>query len=146
MSNSSSHLIVRWKPPTHPNGNLTYYLVLWQQLAEDTDLYVNDYCHKGEGVGGLLWRLWGNPPGSLAGPGSAPFSLPLSLSLWGTGLRLPTSSADTRFDTDDREGLQGSEEEHCCPCHSPVGQPPQRPESFQKRFENFLHNSIIMPR
>ncbi|XP_015271978.1 PREDICTED: insulin receptor-related protein [Gekko japonicus] len=109
MSNSSSHLIVRWKPPTHPNGNLTYYLVLWQQLAEDAELYVNDYCHK--------------------------------------GLRLPTSSADTRFDTDDSEGLnKGSEEDHCCPCHSPVGQPPLQPESFRKRFENFLHNSIIMPR
>ncbi|XP_054829766.1 insulin receptor-related protein [Eublepharis macularius] len=108
MSNSSSHLIVRWKPPTQPNGNITYYLVLWQQLAEDAELYINDYCHK--------------------------------------GLRLPTSSADTRFDTADGEGLEDSEEEHCCPCHSPVGQPPLRPESFQKRFENFLHNSIIMPR
>ncbi|XP_077174723.1 insulin receptor-related protein isoform X2 [Paroedura picta] len=108
MSNSSSHLIVRWKPPTHPNGNLTYYLVLWQQLAEDAELYLNDYCHK--------------------------------------GLRLPTSSADTRFDTDDSEGLKGSEEELCCSCHRPVGQAPLEPESFQKRFENFLHSSIIMPR
>uniref|UniRef100_A0A8C0G098 receptor protein-tyrosine kinase n=1 Tax=Bubo bubo TaxID=30461 RepID=A0A8C0G098_BUBBB len=59
MSNSSSHIVVRWKPPTQRNGNITYYLVLWQQLAEDMELYVNDYCHK--------------------------------------GLKLPTSSADTRF-------------------------------------------------
>lgn len=49
MSNSSSHIVVRWKPPTQRNGNITYYLVLWQQLAEDMELYVNDYCHKGEG-------------------------------------------------------------------------------------------------
>lgn len=46
-SNSSSHLLVRWKPPTQRNGNLTYYLVLWQRLAEDGDLYLNDYCHRG---------------------------------------------------------------------------------------------------
>lgn len=48
MSNSSSHIVVRWKPPTQRNGNITYYLVLWQQLAEDMELYINDYCHKGE--------------------------------------------------------------------------------------------------
>ncbi|MBV97935.1 Insulin receptor-related protein, partial [Eschrichtius robustus] len=45
-SNSSSHLLVRWKPPTQRNGNITYYLVLWQRLAEDSDLYLNDYCHR----------------------------------------------------------------------------------------------------
>lgn len=48
MSNSSSHIVVRWKPPTQRNGNIIYYLVLWQQLAEDMELYINDYCHKGE--------------------------------------------------------------------------------------------------
>ncbi|KAM6434450.1 insulin receptor-related protein isoform 1-T1 [Liasis olivaceus] len=110
MSNSSSHLIVRWKPPSQPNGNLTYYLVLWQQLAEDSELFVNDYCHK--------------------------------------GLRLPTSSADTRFGTSDREGREDPEDEQCCPCQSPVGhsQPSVETVSFQKKFENFLHNSIILPR
>nr|XP_034993150.1 insulin receptor-related protein isoform X2 [Zootoca vivipara] len=110
MSNSSSHLIVRWKPPSQPNGNIAYYLVLWQQLAEDSELFVNDYCHK--------------------------------------GLRLPTSSADTRFDTDNGEGQEVGEEQQCCPCQSPVGQSPLRDEtvSFQKKFENFLHNSIIIPR
>ncbi|XP_060614199.2 insulin receptor-related protein [Anolis sagrei] len=110
MSNSSSHLIVRWKPPTQPNGNLTYYLVLWQQLAEDSELFVNDYCHK--------------------------------------GLRLPTSSADTRFDMDNGEGREDVEDEQCCPCHSPVGQTQLGGEivSFQKKFENFLRNSIIIPR
>lgn len=46
-SNSSSHLLVRWKPPVQRNGNITYYLVLWQRLAEDGDLYINDYCHRG---------------------------------------------------------------------------------------------------
>lgn len=50
-SNSSSHLLVRWKPPTQRNGNITYYLVLWQRLAEDGDLYLNDYCHRGAQAG-----------------------------------------------------------------------------------------------
>lgn len=148
MSNSSSHLIVRWKPPTHHNGNLTYYLILWQQLAEDAELYINDYCHKGE-EGRAPPGAAGASPGPLAGDGPRPLSLtppPLSHPCWGTGLRLPTSSADTRFDTDGSEGLGGAEEEHCCPCHSPVGQPPLQPESFQKRFEDFLHHAIIMPR
>ncbi|XP_053133978.1 insulin receptor-related protein isoform X2 [Hemicordylus capensis] len=110
MSNSSSHLIVRWKPPTQPNGNITYYLVLWQQLAEDSELFVNDYCHK--------------------------------------GLRLPTSSADTRFDTDDSKGREDAEDEQCCPCQSPVGQTHWGAEtvSFQKKFENFLRNAITIPR
>ncbi|XP_063002373.1 insulin receptor-related protein [Elgaria multicarinata webbii] len=105
MSNSSSHLIVRWKTPSQPNGNLTYYVVVWQQLAEDAELFVNDYCHK--------------------------------------GLRLPTSSADTRFDTD-----EDAENEQCCPCQSPVGQthPQTETVAFKKKLENFLRNSIVIPR
>lgn len=58
-SNSSSHLLVRWKPPTQRNGNITYYLVLWQRLAEDSDLYLNDYCHRGAQGGGAGRRGWG---------------------------------------------------------------------------------------
>ncbi|NXS51366.1 INSRR protein, partial [Brachypteracias leptosomus] len=109
MSNSSSHIVVRWKPPTQRNGNITYYLVLWQQLAEDMELYINDYCHK--------------------------------------GLKLPTSSADTRFGDGDGAEVEQDPEERCCPCR-PDGQlrVEGEAESFQKKFENFLHNSIIIPR
>ncbi|GAB5583836.1 insulin receptor-related protein isoform X2 [Prionailurus iriomotensis] len=111
-SNSSSHLLVRWKPPTQRNGNITYYLVLWQRLAEDGDLYLNDYCHR--------------------------------------GLRLPTSNSDPRFDREDAE-LQAETEPGCCPCqHPPPGQvlPPLEAQeaSFQKKFENFLHNAITIPK
>ncbi|XP_077319580.1 insulin receptor-related protein-like [Lithobates pipiens] len=106
MSNSSSHLIVRWKPPTQRNGNLSYYLVLWQQLAEDTALYNNDYCTK--------------------------------------GLKLPTSSADTRFDSDDNDM---DSEDKCCPCQKNGGQLLDLDEEFfQKKFENFLRNTIFIPR
>lgn len=61
-SNSSSHLLVRWKPPTQRNGNITYYLVLWQRLAEDGDLYLNDYCHRGTQGRGAGLRGWGAGP------------------------------------------------------------------------------------
>ncbi|NXD97198.1 INSRR protein, partial [Chaetorhynchus papuensis] len=110
MSNSSSHIVVRWKPPTQRNGNITYYLVLWQQLAEDMELYINDYCHK--------------------------------------GLKLPTSSADTRFGFGDGPEGEPDAEERCCPCRPTDGQlrVEGEAESFQKKFENFLHNSITIPR
>ncbi|XP_055452589.1 insulin receptor-related protein isoform X2 [Psammomys obesus] len=111
-SNSSSHLLVRWKPPVQRNGNITYYLVLWQRLAEDSDLYINDYCHR--------------------------------------GLRLPTSSHDTRFDRED-PALEAEPEQGCCPCqHSPPGQALPTMEAqdttFQKKFENFLHHAITIPK
>ncbi|XP_045732000.1 insulin receptor-related protein [Mirounga angustirostris] len=111
-SNSSSHLLVRWKPPTQRNGNITYYLVLWQRLAEDGDLYLNDYCHR--------------------------------------DLRPPTSNNDPRFDREDGE-LEAEMEPGCCPCQQPPpGQvlPPLEAQeaSFQKKFENFLHNAITIPK
>lgn len=46
-SNSSTQLVVRWSPPISPNGNQTYYLVRWQQQAEDRELYQHNYCSKG---------------------------------------------------------------------------------------------------
>ncbi|XP_077114794.1 insulin receptor-related protein isoform X1 [Ranitomeya variabilis] len=107
MSNSSSHLIVRWKPPTQRNGNISYYLVLWQQMVENQELYTNDYCTK--------------------------------------GLKLPTSSADTRFDNDEDDSLDA--EDKCCPCQKNGGQPLDvHEESFQKKFENFLRHTIFIPK
>lgn len=47
-SNSSTQLVVRWLPPISPNGNQTYYLVRWQQQAEDRELYQHNYCSKGD--------------------------------------------------------------------------------------------------
>uniref|UniRef100_A0A6Q2X2L3 Tyrosine-protein kinase receptor n=1 Tax=Esox lucius TaxID=8010 RepID=A0A6Q2X2L3_ESOLU len=46
-SNSSSQIILKWKPPTDPNGNITHYLVYCQKQPEDSDLYKFDYCQKG---------------------------------------------------------------------------------------------------
>ncbi|GCB73640.1 hypothetical protein scyTo_0002720 [Scyliorhinus torazame] len=47
VSNSSSQIILKWKPPTDRNGNITHYLVFWQQQSESSELYEFDYCQKG---------------------------------------------------------------------------------------------------
>ncbi|XP_030640269.1 insulin receptor b [Chanos chanos] len=46
-SNSSSQIILKWKPPNDPNGNVTHYLVSCQKQPEDSELYKWDYCQKG---------------------------------------------------------------------------------------------------
>uniref|UniRef100_A0AAQ5YTB5 Tyrosine-protein kinase receptor n=1 Tax=Amphiprion ocellaris TaxID=80972 RepID=A0AAQ5YTB5_AMPOC len=45
-SNSSSQIILKWKPPTSPNGNITHYRVICRKQPEDSDLYKFDYCMK----------------------------------------------------------------------------------------------------
>lgn len=47
-SNSSSQIILKWKPPTSPNGNITHYRVICRKQAEDSDLYKFDYCLQGK--------------------------------------------------------------------------------------------------
>ncbi|XP_063741563.1 insulin receptor a [Eleginops maclovinus] len=46
-SNSSSQIILKWKPPNDPNGNITHYLVTCQRQPEAIELYKFDYCQKG---------------------------------------------------------------------------------------------------
>lgn len=46
-SNSSSQLIVKWNPPSLPNGNLSYYIVRWQRQPQDGYLFRHNYCSKG---------------------------------------------------------------------------------------------------
>lgn len=50
-SNSSSQLIVKWNPPSLPNGNLSYYIVRWQRQPQDGYLYRHNYCSKGKAGG-----------------------------------------------------------------------------------------------
>ena len=60
VSNSSSQIILKWKPPSDPNGNITHYLVFWERQAEDSELYELDYCLKGEcsqGGAGFPYRI-----------------------------------------------------------------------------------------
>ncbi|XP_033839043.1 insulin receptor a [Periophthalmus magnuspinnatus] len=44
---SSSQILLMWKPPNDPNGNITHYLVFCQRQAEAIELYKFDYCQKG---------------------------------------------------------------------------------------------------
>ncbi|KAI7790771.1 insulin receptor b precursor [Triplophysa rosa] len=46
-SNSSSQIILKWKPPSDPNGNITHYLVVCHKQEEDSELYKFDYCQQG---------------------------------------------------------------------------------------------------
>ncbi|TMS20147.1 Insulin receptor, partial [Larimichthys crocea] len=46
-SNSSSQIILKWKPPTSPNGNITHYRVICRKQPEDNDLKKFDYCLQG---------------------------------------------------------------------------------------------------
>uniref|UniRef100_A0A3Q3XF24 Tyrosine-protein kinase receptor n=1 Tax=Mola mola TaxID=94237 RepID=A0A3Q3XF24_MOLML len=46
-SNASSQIILKWKPPNDPNGNITHYLVFCQRQPEASELYKFDYCQKG---------------------------------------------------------------------------------------------------
>ncbi|XP_029970306.1 insulin receptor a [Salarias fasciatus] len=46
-SNSSSQIILKWKPPNDPNGNITHYLVFCQSQPEASELSKFDYCQKG---------------------------------------------------------------------------------------------------
>uniref|UniRef100_A0ABM5ELH1 Tyrosine-protein kinase receptor n=1 Tax=Pogona vitticeps TaxID=103695 RepID=A0ABM5ELH1_9SAUR len=55
VSNSSSQIILKWKPPTDPNGNITHYVVSWVQLSEDRELFELDYCLKGLKLPSRIW-------------------------------------------------------------------------------------------
>ncbi|XP_051981156.1 insulin receptor-like, partial [Xyrauchen texanus] len=46
-SNSSSQIILKWKPPSDPNGNITHYMVFCQKQEEDIEFYKYDYCQQG---------------------------------------------------------------------------------------------------
>ncbi|XP_071481158.1 insulin-like peptide receptor isoform X2 [Diadema antillarum] len=46
-SNSSSELVVTWKPPVNPNGNLTHYRIRWQPQYLPTEEFANrDFCRE----------------------------------------------------------------------------------------------------
>nr|XP_055074554.1 insulin receptor b [Misgurnus anguillicaudatus] len=45
FSNSSSQIILKWKPPSDPNGNISHYLISCQKKEEIIENI--DYCQKG---------------------------------------------------------------------------------------------------
>lgn len=82
----------------------------------------------------------------MVGSGSSSVFVPFG----SPGLRLPTSNSDPRFDREGGE-LETESEPGCCPCQDPhpgQGSPSLEAQeaSFQKKFENFLHNAITIPK
>ncbi|XP_045427956.1 insulin-like growth factor 1 receptor isoform X2 [Pipistrellus kuhlii] len=115
-SNSSSQLIVRWNPPSLPNGNLSYYIVRWQQQPQDAYLYQHNYCSKDklpvrkytEGTFDLEEELSENHKSESCKPPKGPCCA------------CPKTEAEKQLEKEEAE--------------------------YRKVFENFLHNSIFVPR
>uniref|UniRef100_A0A672JI13 Tyrosine-protein kinase receptor n=1 Tax=Salarias fasciatus TaxID=181472 RepID=A0A672JI13_SALFA len=116
FANSSTKLVVKWSPPVFPNGNLTYYLIRWQQQPEDRELYQHNYCSK---------------------------ELKIPIRIPATGLTdMEDSTKPTKSDLAGAEkgpccACQKTPEEQDREKETRV---------FLKVFENFLHNAIFVPR
>ncbi|KAM9352509.1 insulin-like growth factor 1a receptor [Symphorus nematophorus] len=116
FANSSTKLVVKWSPPAFPNGNLTYYLVRWQQQPEDRELYQHNYCSK---------------------------ELKIPIRIPAAGLTdLEENTKPTKSDLAGAEkgpccACQKTPEEKDRENDERV---------FFKIFENFLHNAIFLPR
>ncbi|XP_041853686.1 insulin-like growth factor 1a receptor [Melanotaenia boesemani] len=115
-ANSSTKLVVKWSPPVSPNGNLTYYLVRWQQQPEDRELYQHNYCSKELKI---------------------PIRLPATeLTDMENGTK-PTKSDLAGAEKGPCCACQKTPEEKDREKDDRV---------FLKVFENFLHNAIFLPR
>uniref|UniRef100_A0A667ZF97 Tyrosine-protein kinase receptor n=1 Tax=Myripristis murdjan TaxID=586833 RepID=A0A667ZF97_9TELE len=115
-SNSSTQLVVRWSPPVSPNGNQTYYLVRWQQQAEDRELYQHNYCSK-------------------------ELKIPIRIAATGVGVQ----EEDTKPTKPDPDGGDKGPC-CPCPKSVEDLEAEAADASYRKVFENFLHNSIFTPR
>uniref|UniRef100_A0A667ZFB8 Tyrosine-protein kinase receptor n=1 Tax=Myripristis murdjan TaxID=586833 RepID=A0A667ZFB8_9TELE len=114
-SNSSTQLVVRWSPPVSPNGNQTYYLVRWQQQAEDRELYQHNYCSK-------------------------ELKIPIRIAATGVGVQ----EEDTKPTKPDPDGGDKGPC-CPCPKSVEDLEAEAADASYRKVFENFLHNSIFTP-
>ncbi|ELK24196.1 Insulin-like growth factor 1 receptor [Myotis davidii] len=146
-SNSSSQLIVKWNPPSLPNGNLSYYIVRWQQQPQDAYLYQHNYCSKGT-------RL--RPQETQVRPGA------VTSQQGDLALRRLSPRADklpvrkyTEGVFDIEEVTENPKTESCntpkgpccaCPKTEAEKQAEKEEAEYRKVFENFLHNSIFVPR
>ncbi|XP_053722532.1 insulin-like growth factor 1 receptor isoform X1 [Synchiropus splendidus] len=115
-SNSTTQLVVRWSAPTSPNGNQTYYLVRWQQQAEDRELYQHNYCSKD-------------------------LKIPIRVAAVGVG-DPEEDTSPTKPDPDEADKGPCCP----CPKSVEDLEAEAADASYRKVFENFLHNSIFTPR
>ncbi|XP_056621514.1 insulin-like growth factor 1a receptor [Triplophysa dalaica] len=115
-ANSSSSLVVKWSPPISPNGNKTFYLLRWQQQAEDRELFQHNYCSK-------------------------ELKIPIRIS----ATALSDMEGDTKPTKSDAVSSEKGPC-CPCPKTMEVLQAEAEDRSYRKVFENFLHNSIFTPR
>ncbi|XP_030622664.1 insulin-like growth factor 1a receptor [Chanos chanos] len=115
-ANSSSSLVVKWSPPVWPNGNLTFYLLRWQQQPEDRELYQHNYCSK-------------------------ELKIPIRI----TAARVSDMEEDTKPTKPDAGGGEKGPC-CPCPKTKEALKAESEDRSYRKVFENFLHNSIFTPR
>ncbi|KAI9529872.1 hypothetical protein NQZ68_008111 [Dissostichus eleginoides] len=116
FANSSTRLMVKWSPPAFPNGNLTFYLVRWQQQPEDRELYQHNYCSKELKV---------------------PIRIPATGNIDMDDSTKPTKSDLAGVEKGPCCACQKTPEEKDREKDDRV---------FFKIFENFLHNAIFLPR
>ncbi|XP_061781014.2 insulin-like growth factor 1a receptor [Nerophis lumbriciformis] len=116
FANSSTKLLVKWSPPVFPNGNLTYYLVRWQQQPEDRELYLHNYCSKELKVPIRIPATGFTDMEELTKPTKSDLSGPEK----GPCCVCPKTAEEKDREKDERV--------------------------FLKVFENFLHNSIFLQR
>lgn len=115
-ANSSTKLVVKWSPPLSPNGNLTFYLVRWQQQTEDRELYQHNYCSK---------------------------ELKIPIRISATGLSdMEENTKPTKSDLAGAEKAPCC----LCPKTPEEKDREKDERVFLKVFENFLHNAIFLPR
>lgn len=116
FANSSTKLLVKWSPPAFPNGNISFYLVRWQQQAEDRELYLHNYCSK---------------------------ELKVPIRIPANGLsELEENTKPTKSDAS--EGEKGPC--CGCPKTQEEKDREKANRVFLKVFENFLHNAIFLQR
>ncbi|XP_075929150.1 insulin-like growth factor 1 receptor isoform X2 [Petromyzon marinus] len=113
---SNTTIKIKWNPPMSPNGNLSYYRLYWQRQPENSKLFELNYCQQ--------------------------------------GLKIPSPDhSPGTIDSDDVPGKGNStagdgHSTTCCACPKPESEIEKEKEqaAFQKAFENFLHNTIFIPR
>ncbi|KAK7925860.1 hypothetical protein WMY93_008170 [Mugilogobius chulae] len=115
-ANSPTTLLVEWSPPAFPNGNLSYYLVRWQQQPEDRELFLHNYCSK-------------------------ELKIPIRFSASSLS-ELEENTKPTKPDA--AEGEKGPC--CGCPKTQEEKNREKANRVFVKVFENFLHNSIFLQR
>ncbi|KAG8180786.1 hypothetical protein JTE90_012965 [Oedothorax gibbosus] len=111
-------IVISWKPPKNPNGNVTYYIVEGA-YEEDTAYFIHqrDYCLE-----------------------------PIAFPEYKKAIYDDESRHFGFYDNTTTSSTDSSEDEECCSCskdHRVLGGDDEDAE-FQIHFEDFLHNKVYI--